>query len=204
MNSIEIDLLYGLIGTFLFIFRNPDKRYIHLISIFTIGLFISQIAYFYFDVLPGQVIWVVSALGLLVFYSIRLKRRREQGIMEIFKVVGLMLLIIYPLPFYSVANVGESNIWTTIRMLTFFILATIYLYDRFILKPEKMKRKYIIVLVAQSVLILLLLTFSFVQKAEADKSRQLAEEQRMQAIEMEKKAVEIKAKYEELVEENAR
>jgi hypothetical protein len=204
MSSVEIDLFYGLIGTFLFIFRNSDKRYIYRISTFIIGLFVSEIAYFYFNVLPGQVIWVVSALGLIISYSMRLKDRTEKGIMEIFKVVGLMLLILYPLPFYSIVKVGENSFLATTRMLTFFILGTIYVYDRLILKPEKMKKKYIIALVAQSVFILLLLTFSFIQKAEADKSRQLAQEQEMKAIEMQKKAMEIEAKYKELVRESAR
>lgn len=83
------------------------------------------------------------------------------------------------------------------RFLTFFILATIYLYDRWILKPEKMKRKYIIVLAVQSILILLMLTYAFVQKAQADRSRQDAFEEQQRAIEIEKK-------YQELLNEKSR
>jgi predicted Holliday junction resolvase-like endonuclease len=39
-----------------------------------------------------------------------------------------------------------------------------------------MKRKFVIIMVAQSLLILLLFTFALLQKAEADKQRELAEE----------------------------
>ncbi len=204
MNSIEVDFMYGLVGTFLFIFRNPDKKGIYPVSLFTVGLFISQMAYFYLGTLSGQIIWAISGIGLLTCYAVRFTNKRQKGIIEFLKVLGVILLTIYPLPFYSLARVDDSNFWTVTRMLTFAVLMTIYLYDRWILKPEHMRKKYIVILVGQSILILLMLVFSFVQKAEADRSREVAEQHRIQAVESEKRAVEMKRKYDELVEENAR
>jgi|GEM_PF-6460801 len=67
-----------------------------------------------------------------------------------------------------------------------------------------MKKKYLVVLVGQSILILLMVMYSFVQKAEADKQRWRAAEQQRIAVEMREKALEIEMKYQELVKENAR
>lgn len=53
-----------------------------------------------------------------------------------------------------------------------------------------MKKKYLIILVAQSVLILVLLVFSFVQKAAADKAREDAVVQKTIADENMKKCLE--------------
>jgi len=58
----------------------------------------------------------------------------------------------------------------------------IYFYDRWILKPEKMKRKFVVIVAIQSVLMLLTLLFAIVQKAEADKQREVAEMQMQEAI----------------------
>jgi hypothetical protein len=203
MNSVETDLVYGIIGVFLFTFRNADKKYIYPVSIFTIGLFISQVAYFYFAALAGQLIWAISAIGLLSCYAVRFNNKRQKGIIEFFKLFGIILLTIYPLPFYSLVHLGDGNFWMVTRMVTFFILVTIYLYDRWILKPEEIKRKYILLLVAQSILVFVMLVFSLLQKAQADESRELAEQQREKAIENGKRATEIAARYEQLVKENA-
>jgi hypothetical protein len=51
--------------------------------------------------------------------------------------------------------------------------------DRF--KPDIMKRKFVIILVAQTVIILFLLMFALVQKSEADKQFRRAEAERIQA-----------------------
>lgn len=204
MNSLEIDLVYGIIGVFLFIYKNPDKRFLYLISFFVIGLFTSQLVYIYVDIFPGQVIWIISASGLLISYAIRLTYRRERDFFDLLKTVGVLLLIIYPLPFYSLVGVGDGVFWTVVRLSTFSIVLTVYLYDRWILKPEKMKRKFLIVLVGQSVLILLMLMYSFVQHAEAVKQREIAEEQSREADKMRQQMLNIEIKYQELVKENAR
>ena len=61
-----------------------------------------------------------------------------------------------------------------------------------------MKKKFIIILVTQSVMILLLLMYAFVQKVEADKHRKMAEEQRMQAELNQRRAVELQMKLDSI------
>ena len=53
-----------------------------------------------------------------------------------------------------------------------------------------MKKKYLIVIVGQSLLILILLVFAFVQKAAADQARQNAVEQKVIAEENIKRCME--------------
>lgn len=204
MNSIEIDLVFGLIWILFFIFKDPDERFLYLTSLFVFVLFISQLIYFYVDILAGQIVWIVSASGFLFCYATRLNDLREGRILGFLKMMGALLLAIYPSPFYSLVNVGDGIFWTLVRPSTFPILVTVYLYDRWILKPEQMKKKYLVVLVGQSILILLMLMYSFVQKAEADRQRWRAAEQQRNAAEMREKALEIEMKYQELVKENAR
>jgi hypothetical protein len=74
MISTEGDIIIGLIGALLFLFKNPDKNYKTLIFVFVVGLFASQTAFIYLDnSLPGQIIWTISTAGLLIFYPLRLK-----------------------------------------------------------------------------------------------------------------------------------
>lgn len=179
MQSLELDLIYGLIGVFLFIFKNPDKRHLYLISVFVVGLFVSQLVYFFASPLVGQITWAISALAFLMSYLLRWTPRPEKGILEYLKIVGVIMLIIFPVPFYSLVNLGDN--FETVRPLTFFVVGTIYVYDRLVFKSEIMKKKFVAILVAQTVVILLLLMYAFVQKAEADKQLRRAEQQRLQA-----------------------
>jgi hypothetical protein len=191
MNSPEIELLYGLFGIACFIFQNPNRRHIYPISFLVLGLFVSQIAYVYLNELSGQIIWGISALGLSSCYFLRFKSKISKGFLEYLKILGVILLIIYPLPFYSLTHVGGGMFWIAIRMLTFSILGTIYFYDRWILNREAMKKRYVVVLVAQSVVILLMLSYAFVQKAEADRQREVAEQNERKANEMQKRYQEL-------------
>jgi uncharacterized protein YlxW (UPF0749 family) len=75
--------------------------------------------------------------------------------------------------------------------MTFFVLGAIYIYDRLILKPETMKRKFIIVLVIQTILIAMFFIYAFVQKLVADKQTERAYELEQRAIESEKKSIKL-------------
>jgi hypothetical protein len=183
MISTEGDIIIGFIGAFLFLFKNPDKNYKTLIFTFTVGLFASQTAYIYLDQhLPGQILWVTSTAGLLIFYPIRLKGKQHKEIIDFIKPIGLILLIIYPIPFFSLVPVGQSDLWAVINIMTFYVLGTIYIYDRLILK--NMKKKFIIVLVIQTVLIGLFFVYALVQRQETVKQQELA-------LESEKKSVQL-------------
>ena len=192
MISTEGDIIIGLIGALLFLFKNPDKNYKTLIFVFVVGLFASQTAFVYLDnSLPGQIIWTISTVGLLIFYPLRLKDKPNKQTIDFIKPIGLIFLIIYPIPFYSLVPVGESDFWAVINIMTFFVLGTIYIYDRLILKPETMKRKFIIVLVIQTILIIMFFIYAFVQKLVADEQTERAHELEQQAREGEKKSIEL-------------
>jgi hypothetical protein len=203
MNSIEVHLAYAAVIIFLFIFRNPDRQYIYTISVFILGLFVSQVAFDLEARLTSQIIWAVSALMLFTFYLLRFQHKTLRGVIEYLKGVAILLLVIYPLPFYTLVYVGEGYFWTVLRMLTFVILAFIYSYDRWILKPDKMKKKYLVVLVGQTLLILLMLMYAFVQKSDADRQRDAANSLSKRAEEVERKTMQMLKECEELRQKHA-
>lgn len=55
-----------------------------------------------------------------------------------------------------------------IGILTIPFLATTYVYDRWILEPDTMKKKFVIILGVQTFLIFVLYLYAFVQKAKLD------------------------------------
>jgi hypothetical protein len=135
----------------------------------------------------------MASLGLLICYAIRLQKPSRR-LVDWLKWVGVAFLILYSAIGWDFSD-GSIVATYLITNLTIPILAAIYLYDRWILKPESMKRKFVIILSVQTLLIIGLFAFSIVQKAEADwqrefaieqsqlaeKARELAEQQRMQA-----------------------
>lgn len=205
MDSPGLDLIFGLVGIILFNYRNPDKKGLVIISVFLAGLFISQILYLTIGNLTGIIVYIISSLGLLITYIDRFNNKPEKRVIELLKMGGILLLIIYPFPFYDLLSIGRYNFLAVTRELTFYILITIYVYDRWVLKPEMMKKKFIIVLVVQSLAILLMLTFSIMQRAKADESTQRAFELSMEVNAEKMRALEIEKKYNELLEkENTR
>ena len=71
------------------------------------------------------------------------------------------------------------------------VLGTIYMYDRLILKTE-MKKRFIIILSIQSILILLMLTYAIVQKASANKQFIKAESERFRAEKLESELTKLR------------
>jgi hypothetical protein len=189
MTPIATELIYGLIGTFLFLFKNPHPKHKYPIALSVLGLFISHALYVYFDnILPAQITWALSALGVLSFYALRFKDKPSKGIIDFLKLIALILLIIYPHPFYSIVPFGDGLFWTIINTLTFYLLVSIYIYDRLILKPETMKKKFIITLVIQTVLFGLFFIYAFVQKLEADYQKEKSFEAQEVAVATQKEA----------------
>lgn len=175
MPSIELDFFYGLLGALLFRIRNEQPDYQNWIFGFVTGLFLSQALFVYGIETVGQIIWAISAMGLGLAYFLRFNRKARRTLIDFLKPACIGLLIIYPITFYTIVRLpGEQ--WGILRSVTLPFVAVIYIYDRWILKKENMKRKFVIILVAQTVLILLLFTFAVIQKAETDKQTELAEE----------------------------
>lgn len=170
--------IYGTIGVILFRFWNKDKTYINLISVFAAGLIASQSLTSYTDIQNTEIIWAISSAGILVFYSLRFKRKPEKQIIDYAKIGGVMLLIIYPIPFWILFQLVITPAWHLLLFATPFVLASIFVYDRLILKPESMKKKFTIILLVQTIVIFALFIFAIIQKMEADRLAEEAERQR--------------------------
>jgi hypothetical protein len=172
MASLELDLFYGVLGAILFRIRNEQTHYQNWISGFLIGLFLSQALFVYGIEIVGQIVWIISAIGLSVTYLLRFTRKVGRTTIDFLKLVCIGLLIIYPITFYTIVSM-PGEYWGILRSLTLSFVAVIYIYDRWVLKKGSMKRKFVVILVAQTLLILLLFTFALFQRAEADKQREL-------------------------------
>lgn len=170
--------IYGTIGVILFRFWNKDKTYINLISIFAAGLIASQFLVSYIVIQNAEIVWAISSAGILVFYSLRFKRKPEKQVIDYIKIGGVLLLITYPIPFWILFQLIITPCWHVILDTTPFILASIFIYDRLVLKPEPMKKKFTIMLLIQTVIIFLLFTYALVQKMEANRLVKEAERQR--------------------------
>jgi len=183
--TIWQELLLGVIAAVLFLYRNPDKNLRKIISPFVLGIFVSQAAYIHFDsLLPGQIAWGVSAAGLLTLYFLRFRAKPNKTAIDFLKTIAVIVLVIYPIPFYTLISVRSSFFWDVINIINsmiFYILGSIYVYDRFILKPHGMKRKCLTILVAQTLLIGLFWVYAFVQQVAATKNAEYANEQRIQS-----------------------
>lgn len=186
MNSSLLDFVFAIIGVLLFRLKNPDKKLFNWISLFVLGLFASEFLYLYVG-LPAlcQSVWIGSSLGLISTYYLRFKSRPNKALLDYLKLICVILLVIYPWPFYSFVPIDQ--IFWVVRSAGLFFIAFVYTYDRWILKPEIMRKKYLVVLVAQSFLILLMLMYAFIQKAQADEAKEQSARLEQVAIEIEKK-----------------
>src|SRR6185369_7290571 len=149
-----IGLIHGLIGVFLFRFRNGDKNWINTISFATIGVFGTEILFFKVNEKAGLVTWGLFGIGLLVAYWLRFINKKEKEVIDFLKLIAIGLVACYPLNFYSWT--WRQNNWGILIALGFLIVpvsGTIYIYDRWILKPEKMKKKFVTILIVQTVII---------------------------------------------------
>lgn len=102
MPSIELDVFYGLLGALLFRIRNEQTDYQNWNFGFVIGLFLSQVLFVYGIETVGQIIWVISAMGLGVAYFLRFNRKVRRTTIDFLKLACIVLLIIYPITFYTI------------------------------------------------------------------------------------------------------
>jgi hypothetical protein len=161
----------------LFRYKNSQRDLVDVVSILVTGLFASKAILeltgwgFYF--------WVVTAIGLGTAYLLRFIKKKEIGRFDWLKLAGVILLTLYPLSAFDFE--GQYRIHEYyLGNLIIPVVGTIYVYDRLVLNTE-MKRKYIIILSIQSIVILLMLAFSIAQKAEADRQVIRAESERERA-----------------------
>jgi hypothetical protein len=136
---------------------------------------------------------MVPASGLLITYFLRFIAKAQKSSIDFFKWLGIALLSIWPLCFYYFESPGLNDILYVLSYLTVPVLGVTYLYDRWLLKPETMKKKHLMILVTQTVLIFLMLIYSLFQKTAADKARE-------EALRMKDKADELAQENRELQE----
>jgi hypothetical protein len=173
--------IIGTVAVILFQYGNPQKRLLNFVSVFVLALFLSKALIEIYE--WGFSFWIASAIAFSVSYSFRFVRKEIKRPFDWFKILGAMFVIFYPLSTdkfdYELRTVGYF-----LDNLTIPILAIIHVYDRLIVKPQ-MKKRYIIILSVQTAIIVLLLTFSILQKAEKDKQTMRAMEERERALELE-------------------
>lgn len=192
-----IGVFHGLIGVFLFRFRNTNRDWINMISLATIGIFVIEILFLKINETTGLMIWGISGLALLFAYGNRFKNKTDKGVIEFLKLIAIGLVACYPINFYSWT--WHQNNWDILIALGYLIVpvsGTIYIYDRWILKPEKMKKKFVITLIIQSVFILVAMIYAYVQKGVADENLREAIEQRDEALIQKRQADELRVKLE--------
>lgn len=136
MFTIQIILVSFTI--FLFQFRNPQKDFIHVVSAFVFLNLMFPDIFFILSIekfFATKLLAVGLVLGLIISYYLRFRRKEIKKNIDYIKWVGILLILLIPLSIFSF----ESSFFPIIRtlgMLTYPVLAVIYIVDRFILKQE--------------------------------------------------------------------
>lgn len=188
---IVIQLSLGLIAPSLFRYRNPHRACIDIVSIFLCALFVGNALLAVTDTTLALVVWVASAVGLALAYLVRFSRKHEIDFFDYIKLASIVALILYSIPYHFVAEeVAVFKYYMT--ELTLPATAIVYIYDRLILNTE-MKKRFIVILSIQSIMILMLLIFSTYQRAMAEAALDAA-------VDAQNKAIEMRIKYQELLD----
>ncbi len=145
-------------------------------------IFSIELFFFNNNEMLGKIIWAITGLGLVVAYYFRLKSKSKREVIDYLKLVGVALIAIYPINFYTYDYyLNRWDILIAIARLILPMILTIFIYDRYILKPERMKTKFILILVFQLLVILVSFTYALVQQTEAKRMERGAVENATQA-----------------------
>lgn len=186
-------IIIGLVGAILFRIRNDDKRFLNILSALIFLIFLSETLFLTVFDYPVALTYSIITGGLfLVFYFIRYAKKDKKVFIDYLKVIAVLLISAYPISFMYPYNWGEIVVFIA-APFSFII----YIYDRFILKPETMKKKFVIILAIQTILLGLFFIYAFVQKLEADTQREIAE---MMQQETEKNQALMNARLKEMEE----
>lgn len=179
MDFSLFDAQLGLPGVLLFWWGNRNKTHIYWVMLSVAGLLVSLVFNVFWGPMPMALyIYAISATGLVISYSLRFVRKSPRQLMDYPKLAVMLLLITLPDSFLiliqrgtgmeETAGMALSDRWVVPRVVIYFMLVMIYVYDRWILKIEPMNRKFLTPMIVQSLAILVLLMFSIFQKREAD------------------------------------
>lgn len=163
------EFLFEIVCISLFLVTNRDKHNIYLLSGFLVALFFSQCLYLEGASVLGKIFYVIAALGLVVSYFLRTKHRRKVNFL---KWICLFLLLVYPVQFFELLKIPSARWMYVLSGMTFPCLITVYVYDQWIINSPPMKKRFVFILAGQSLLILVLLLFSLIQKSQADSAKE--------------------------------
>jgi glucose dehydrogenase len=182
MEEPYLGILCGIVGVFLFRFRNPQQDFLNTLSILTLIIFLDELVLFHFDELLGFAIWLLAGASLIIVYFLRFQRKQKRNAIDWLKVFAVGLIAVYPIGFYSWYFYQRGwFLFSSLSPVILPIVFLIFIYDRLILNPTSMKRKFVLILAAQSVAILMFIVFAFYQRTLAEYARMSAAEEGAQA-----------------------
>jgi uncharacterized membrane protein (UPF0136 family) len=173
-----IGFFIGLIGVLILRINNSDKRFLNIISVLVVIILSSDFIDAYLS--SGLNVSLIASGLFIIFYTLRFSKKTDRTAIDLIKPLAVILVTIYPLTFVYY----ENDVFTLLGYLTIPVSVATYSYDRLILKPEPMKKKFIITLVIQTILILVFLTYAYIQKIEADKLIIMNHQDRLNAEKM--------------------
>jgi hypothetical protein len=111
-------------------------------------------------------IWAISGLALMATYALRFRKKANKQVIDYLKGCSIILIILYPIHFkaWMLITNNPRMVSSLLILIIPMIVGIVYTYDRFILKPREMKKKFVVILVAQTIAILMLLVFTLYQQ----------------------------------------
>lgn len=120
-----------------------------------------------------RVVYVLASITFIVSYTIRLRGKSTQQIPKWLKFVSAFLLALLPaLSFFYVDSI--EPIFEPASTLIPLVSFAVYFYDRFVFNTHDMKNKLVVFLLVQTLLILAMLLYSLVQRAQAIEYQEMA------------------------------
>lgn len=138
----------------------------------------------------------VVSIGLITTFAIRFRARQPKLLTDYLKWIGTGVLVSLPylqlLPFDDVDPVLSVS-----SLVVFFI----YVYDRWVTRPDPITGQFRTLLLVQSLAIVLILIYALVQRTQAIRLEELAKKIEMQALEIKTESEREKLELEKEVAE---
>ena len=145
----------------------------------------------------GDKISMIGSIVLAIFYLHRFLSKSSRTFFDYVKLVVVAMLLALFSSFYLGFDFMLSRAWWVFGMAVLPLTACALFYYRILFYSNPMKKKHLVIIISQTVLIFIFLVFAFVQKAAADEARIFAEAQRELAVKNEKAAKEMAQRCEE-------
>lgn len=136
-----------------------------------------------------RTLWIILSIGLLTTYVLRIRRKEQLHTIDYFKISGVFVFTLYLLPTHYFL---PDKYWMCWVFLTIIYPVLVYMYDRLKLTNlETSKRKFVIALIAQSVVTVTVLMYALVQRTQAIKNEGIAYEVQQQSVQMRQSCEEL-------------